>query len=136
VIESLDHVLVLTDDLEGSLAFYRDALGLEVCERPPLPFPGYWLGVGGRVSVHLAERSAYDDALAALGLARPEGPVDHVSFLGRGHDELLSRLESVGATVVRNEVPGVFRQLFVTDPNGVRIEVNVPVDGDVGRARR
>jgi catechol 2,3-dioxygenase-like lactoylglutathione lyase family enzyme len=128
VISSLDHVLVLTDDLDASVAFYRDALGLEVCERPPLPFPGYWLGVDGRVSLHLAERSAYDDALAALGLARSEGPVDHVSFLGRGHERLVERLDSAGVPVVRNEVPGVFRQLFVTDPNGVRIEVNLPFE--------
>jgi catechol 2,3-dioxygenase-like lactoylglutathione lyase family enzyme len=129
VISSLDHVLVLTDDLDGSLAFYRDALGLEVCERPALPFPGYWLGAGGRVSLHLAERESYGDALAALGLAHGEGPVDHVSFLGRGHDELVARLSAAGASVVRNEVPGAFRQLFVTDPNGVRVEVNVPLDG-------
>jgi catechol 2,3-dioxygenase-like lactoylglutathione lyase family enzyme len=127
MISSLDHVLVLTDDLDGSLAFYRDALGLELCDRPPLPFPGYWLGVDGRVSLHLAERAAYDDALAALGLAQPAGPVDHVSFFGRGHDELAARLEAAGLGVVRNQVPGAFRQLFVTDPNGVRIEVNVPV---------
>ena len=129
MISSLDHVLVLTDDLDASLAFYRDALGLEVCPRPALPFPGYWLGVDGRVSLHLAERAAYDDALAALELARPMGPVDHVSFVGRGHDSLVARLESAGVPVVRNEVPGVFRQLFVTDPNGVRVEVNVPLDG-------
>jgi len=125
VIGALDHVLVLTDDLEGSLAFYRDALGLEVCERPPLPFPGHWLGVDGRVSVHLADRIAYDDALAALGLARPEGPVDHLSFLGRGHADLLARLRAAGLDPVENEVPGVFSQLFVTDPNGVRIELNI-----------
>jgi catechol 2,3-dioxygenase-like lactoylglutathione lyase family enzyme len=127
VISSLDHVLILTDDLDASLAFYRDALRLEMCERPPLPFPGYWLGVGGRVSLHLAERAAYDDALAALGLARPVGPVDHVSFLGRG--DVATRLESAGIPVVRNEVPGVFKQVFVTDPNGVRVEVNVPEQG-------
>ena len=88
-IAALDHVLVLTDDLERSRAFYFDALGLEVCGRPPLPFPGYWLGVDGRVCLHLADRTAYDDALAALGLDRPEGPVDHVSFLGAGHDALV-----------------------------------------------
>ena len=129
MIESLDHVLVLTDDLDASLAFYRDALGLELCERPPLPFPGHWLGVGGRVLLHLADRAAYDDALAALGLDRPAGPVDHVSFLGAGHDALLTRLRAAGVEPVANEVPGAFRQLFVTDPNGVRVEVNVPLDG-------
>ena len=43
----LDHVLVLTDDLEATKAFYCDVLGFEVGERPPLEFPGYWLYLDG-----------------------------------------------------------------------------------------
>ena len=35
----LQHVLVLTDDLDTTKAFYCDVLGLAVGERPPLPFP-------------------------------------------------------------------------------------------------
>src|SRR4051794_22848559 len=34
-LRKLDHVLVLTDDIERTRDFYRDALGLEVGERPP-----------------------------------------------------------------------------------------------------
>ena len=32
----LEHVLVLTDDIDGTRDFYRDALGLDEGERPPL----------------------------------------------------------------------------------------------------
>ena len=32
-----------------------------------------------------------------------------------------------GVDAVRNEVPGAFRQLFVTDPNGLRVELNLPL---------
>ena len=42
----LEHVLVLTDDLEATKDFYCDALGLEVGERATLEFPGYWLYLG------------------------------------------------------------------------------------------
>ncbi len=52
----LDHVLVLTEDIEGTRDFYRDALGLEVGDRPPLEFPGYWLYADGVPCVHVADR--------------------------------------------------------------------------------
>ena len=47
-LRQLDHALVLTDDLEGTRAFYCDALGFEVGARPPLEFPGYWRQKQGR----------------------------------------------------------------------------------------
>ena len=104
---TLDHVLVLTGDLEGSRAFYCDLLGLEAYDRPAFPFSGYWLGSEGRPFLHLAERSEYDAALAALGLDRPSGPVDHVAVGGRSLDELAARLAAAGLAAVRNEVAGV-----------------------------
>jgi catechol 2,3-dioxygenase-like lactoylglutathione lyase family enzyme len=124
----IDHVFVLTDDLEASRRFYCDLLGLEQCERPSFPFAGYWLGSDGRVFVHLGDRSEFRGALAALGLEEGTGPVDHVAIRVEALDELAARLAAAGVEAVANEVPGVSRQLFVTDPNGVRIEVNVPVE--------
>jgi catechol 2,3-dioxygenase-like lactoylglutathione lyase family enzyme len=41
--QALDHVLVLSDDIDASRDFYCRALGMSVGERPPLPFPGHWL---------------------------------------------------------------------------------------------
>ena len=64
----LDHVLVLTDDIEGTRDFYRDALGLEVGERPPLEFPGYWLYAAGVPCVHVADREAYTAHSEATGI--------------------------------------------------------------------
>ena len=122
----LHHVLVLTDDLEATRSFYCDVLGLEAAERPPLPFPGFWLTLGGGACMHVAERSAYEAWAAALGLAPAAGPVDHVALRRRGYEELDARLEAAGVEAVRNEVPGEFRQLYATDPNGLRIELNVP----------
>ena len=34
-------------DLERTKNFYCDVLGLEIGDRPPLDFPGYWLYSGG-----------------------------------------------------------------------------------------
>lgn len=122
----LHHVLVLTDDLEGTRAFWCDALGFEVGERPPLPFPGFWLTLGGEACVHVAERAAYAAWTAGIGLAPVAGPLDHAAFRREGYDELSVRLDAAGVEAVANEVPGMFRQLYVTDPNGLRVELNVP----------
>lgn len=124
--ERLHHVLVLTDDLEATRRFYCDALGLGVVASPPLPFAGFWLSLGGDPCIHVAERTSYEAHIASLGLEPAPGPADHVAFRREGYEELAARLEAAGVEAVANEVPGVFRQLFVTDPNGLRIELNVP----------
>ncbi len=129
--EQLHHALVLTDDLEGTRAFYVDALGFtEDADRPALPFSGFWLTLGGDACVHVADRREYDAFIATMGLRPAEGNLDHLAFRRTDHDRLVARLEAAGVEAVRNEVPGAFRQLFVTDPNGVRIELNVEVCTD------
>ena len=123
-LERLHHVLVLTDDLETTRAFYCGALGLEVGERPPLEFPGYWLALDGVVCLHIAERAAYEAQAATLGL-RVGDAVDHLAFAGVDYEQVAARLEAAGVDAVGNKPPGL-RQLFVTDPNGVRVEINIP----------
>jgi catechol 2,3-dioxygenase-like lactoylglutathione lyase family enzyme len=122
----LDHVLVLTDDIEATKSFYRDALGLEVGDRPPFEFSGYWLYLDGVPCVHVADRDEYEAQAARLGLG--VGPaVDHIAFGGTDFDELVARVDAAGVVAVANEVPGAaVRQLYLTDPNGVRVELTVP----------
>ena len=88
----LDHALVLTDDLEATTAFYRDALGFERGDRPPLPFPGHWLYLDGAACLHVAERAAYEAHAASVGLAAAGASIDHVAFAAEAYDE--SRLAS------------------------------------------
>jgi catechol 2,3-dioxygenase-like lactoylglutathione lyase family enzyme len=133
----LDHVLVLTEDIEGTRDFYRDTLGLEVGDRPPLEFPGYWLYAQGVACIHVADRDSYTAHSAGTGvLASPPtvgtGPLDHLAFSSDDHDEALARLRRSGVEARHNTVPGIgMRQLFVEDPNGVMIEINVmPTKGE------
>jgi catechol 2,3-dioxygenase-like lactoylglutathione lyase family enzyme len=125
-LERLEHALVLTNELERTRAFYCDALGFEVGERPQLAFPGYWLYLDGVACVHVAERAAYEDHAAGIGIRPVAGPIDHLAFAAGDRDALKARLDAAGARVVENDVPGAgIRQLFFEDPNGVRIELNV-----------
>ena len=51
---SLNHASFIVEDVEKSLGFYRDILGLEQVERPDLGFPGAWLQLGIQ-QIHLLE---------------------------------------------------------------------------------
>lgn len=137
-IGSLEHVLVLADDIDATRDFYCSVVGLSVGDRPPLAFPGYWLyaasGSGpdsGAACVHIAERRAYAAHASSLGLHVPVGPdqgpgaVDHIAFRASDYDALVERLERHGVRAVKNAVPGGPRQVFIEDPNGVRVEISV-----------
>ena len=64
----LEHVLVLTEDIESARVFYERAVGLRTGDRPALEFPGYWLYAGDVPCLHIADRAAYRAHAAALGL--------------------------------------------------------------------
>ena len=130
----MEHLLVLTDDLEATKRFYCGVLGLEAGERPPLEFSGYWLYLGRVPCVHVAEREAYAAHAGTIGLdasapAQGTGAVDHIAFNGSDYEEIAARLRRNGIEAIENTVPGVgLRQLFVRDPNGVRVEINVAAE--------
>ena len=128
-VTELAHVLVLSDDIDASRDFYRDAVGMTVGERPPLPFPGYWLYLDGKPCLHSADREVYTAQARRGGLRAPtpvRGLIDHVAFSANDYAAAAERLERGGIEAVRNSVPEAgMRQLFFNDPDGVRIEVNV-----------
>ncbi|HEX3803335.1 MAG TPA: VOC family protein [Solirubrobacteraceae bacterium] len=139
-VSGLAHVLVLSDDIDATCDFYRDVVGLRVGPRPPLRFPGYWLYADGpSACLHVAERGPYLEHAAMLGLEATDaetdtdaaglqasgGALDHIAFAESDYEAVLARIQDCGVTPVRNAVPGGPRQLFVDDPNGVRVEINV-----------
>jgi len=137
-ISHLEHFLVLTDDIDRTRDFYRDALGLAVGPRPPLAFEGYWMYAGRTPCVHIAERASYERSSHPLGIpvsgdADGTGPFDHVAFVATDFEAMSTRLAQHGVTAHVNVVPGIgLKQLFLYDPNGVKIEINVPAAGAMG----
>jgi catechol 2,3-dioxygenase-like lactoylglutathione lyase family enzyme len=127
----LEHYLVLTDDLDRTRDFYRDALGLREGARPPLGFPGYWLYVGDVPCIHIAEWDTYRTHSIAAGIsvsmqAPGTGPLDHIAFNAIDLGEVKARLAAHKIEYSVNEVPKAgLIQLFLKDPNGVKIEINV-----------
>lgn len=127
----IEHYLVLTHDLDGTRDFYRDALGLREGMRPPLGFPGYWLYVGEVPCIHIAEWNTYRAHSTAAGIsvstpAPGTGPLDHIAFNAVDLAGVKARLLAHEVHYSVNEVPNAgLTQLFLHDPNGVKIEINV-----------
>jgi len=95
-----------------------------------MEFPGYWLYVEGTPCIHIGDRDAYESHGDRTGLsvsprAPGTGPVDHIAFNATDHDAMVALLKARGIAHGRNAVPGIgLRQIFVHDPNGVKIELN------------
>ena len=116
----LDHFNIRTRNLQETVRFYEDVLGLENGARPNFAFPGAWMYSEGRPVVHLVDISPTAEA------QKPDsGVVHHVAFVSRGFAGMKARLAEKGMPFDARQVPGgELWQIFVRDPNGVMIELN------------
>jgi catechol 2,3-dioxygenase-like lactoylglutathione lyase family enzyme len=122
----LDHYNVSTRDLGATVRFYEEILGLVNGPRPPFDFPGAWLYSEGHPVLHLNDISPTDKKQPP-----DSGVIDHVAFGSRGFDAMKRHLAQKGVPFRVNEVPNSSRrQIFLTDPNNVLIELNFDVAKD------
>jgi catechol 2,3-dioxygenase-like lactoylglutathione lyase family enzyme len=117
-VRAINHINIGTDRLAETSAFFRDVLGLAEGWRPSFAFPGAWLYAGDTAVVHLVE-------LKAGKRPSSEAALDHFAFEIDDFDGAVKRLERAGVEHRAVAVPGApIRQIFLTDPNGVNIELN------------
>lgn len=130
----LNHFLVLTKDIEASRRFYIEALGMRDAPRPWAPFPGAWLAIGSQVCLHLAQANDDPAMLHHFGRSPGEtlhgsGAVDHIAFFASDLQEFEQRLMQQSIPYRRRSIPkSSLEQIFVTDPDGVTIELNFPAN--------
>ena len=129
-VTQLNHYFVRANDLEATKHFYCDVLGFEPMPRPDFPFPGYWLGVGGQVQIHMGPHGIDHSELYYLGTTpgsatANSGVVDHIAFTATEPQAMLKRLSARSVPARKRYFPQ-FRlfQMFVEDPNGLTIELN------------
>jgi catechol 2,3-dioxygenase-like lactoylglutathione lyase family enzyme len=119
----LDHYNVSTRRLGDTVRFYEDILGLVNGPRPPFDFPGAWLYSEGHPVLHLNDISPTDKQQPANS-----GVIDHIAFGSRGFESMKRHLGQKGVEFRVNEVPNSSRrQIFLTDPNNVLIELNFDI---------
>jgi catechol 2,3-dioxygenase-like lactoylglutathione lyase family enzyme len=117
-ITGLDHVNIRTTELARTRAFFTDVLGLIVGWRPDFSFGGAWLYAGDKDVVHLVE-------VSRAGAATRGSSLDHFAFAIDDYEDARRRLDTAGMAYEPLAAPnGGIRQLFVTELNGVTIELN------------
>lgn len=116
-VEGMNHFTILTDDVEGTVGFYDELLGLAAGPRPKFTFPGAWLYANGSPILHVIGGRPKAELKA--------GVIDHMAFTGRDLAGTLRRLEArhVEYTCRRQVSSGVW-QVFFYDPNGARVELD------------
>jgi len=124
-VNAIDHVNIRTHDLERLVRFYTDVLGLEVGERPSFRSRGAWLYAAGHPVVHVSVTDA-----------PPAGdtlPLDHVAFAMTGLESARERLRAAGIEFDEFAVPArAMHQIFLSDPDGLTLELNFADPADVG----
>ena len=123
----LNHVSVVARDLEESIRFYVDVLGLEPLPTPDFGYPVQWLAAG-ELQVHLFEQ--------------PDDPPTHAHFAFTVDDVVgvyeqaraLGILEASTFGYAIAELPGGEAQLYIRDPAGNLLELDHP-DGAAARER-
>ena len=117
MIQGVNHFTVLSEDLDKTLKFYVEGLGLTVGYRPDLGFPGAWLYAGDTAVLHVIAGRELPAALA--------GVIDHMAFTGQGLKDAKARLQSLGVPFdLRRQRGAQTWQLFCHDPSGAKVELD------------
>jgi len=126
-VKNLNHVNIQTRDMAGTIAFYHDLLGLEPRVAPERdPSERQWLyDTRGMAVIHLNLAGTDTTIAREVVPGAPTGAIHHVAFECDGFDETVAKLKSRGLDYGFAEIPAIgLRQVFVTDPNNVLLELN------------
>jgi catechol 2,3-dioxygenase-like lactoylglutathione lyase family enzyme len=116
----LDHATIFTPRLDETKAFFEQVLGLSVGPSPDFKSRVCWLYAGGRDVVHLVETDTAKQP-------SPAASINHFALRVEDYDQAVAELTQKQISFRTEETPGKeLRQLHVTDPNGVCIELNAP----------
>ena len=118
MIVGMNHFTIVAEDERKTLDFYVGLLGLNVGHRPDLGFAGAWLYAGGPQAVlHMY----FERPMPAIRT----GVIDHLAFSATGLKAVKARFDEAGVAYDLRRQPGAGTwQLFSTDPNGAKVELD------------
>jgi catechol 2,3-dioxygenase-like lactoylglutathione lyase family enzyme len=125
----LDHVNILTEDLDATIAFYEAALELKAGNSPAEAHgcKGAWLyDSSGHPGVHVVLKSTIANYGMDHTVGAPTNAVHHVAFKCSGFQVAQQRIGALGIAMKVNDGIAGLRQIMLTDPNGINIEMNFP----------
>ena len=117
----LNHINIHTSDIEKTIKFYKNILNMKEGFRPAFKIPGAWLYAGENPIIHLIKKKNNGKNL--------NSPIDHIAFEASNFEETKKHLEKAKYNFSFADVPetGV-KQIFLSDPNGVNIELNFSIN--------
>jgi predicted enzyme related to lactoylglutathione lyase len=124
----LTHVRVLVEDMERSLAFYRDALGLDVTLEAE---DVYYELAAGDVILALYRRDLMGRMMGADLPPPAQSDAVALTFAVHDVDQTASELKERGVGLVTEPMDydvAFLRLAHVRDPDGNLIEINAPLD--------
>jgi lactoylglutathione lyase len=121
--KALDHVGLVVTDLDRSLRFYCDGLGLELLRRKGPNADGLSSAV---LRVGEQEINVFSNSAHVVGRGEQPERIDHfcLEMASAGIADLVDALGRVGIAIAKGPIErrdGV--SLFVQDPDGVRVEL-------------
>jgi catechol 2,3-dioxygenase-like lactoylglutathione lyase family enzyme len=116
------HEMVLeVADLDASVRFYQDVIGLEIVQRWGEDRPAVWLDMGDSAALGLWTAKA---AIGALANGRGGAHVHFALRIPHGSiDEVQERLAGLGYDTLRIEFDDGNRSLYLDDPDGNCVEL-------------
>lgn len=138
-IEYIEHYLVQTEDFEGTVHWYEDVLNMRRGATPNFGFPVQWMYVGDKDVRHITQggKKTTENRKLYLGqqseLTQGSGVIDHIGFRCSGLAETIASLVEKKVEFRQRQVnnQGLY-QLFLFDPNGVKVELNFPLEEAAG----
>ncbi len=129
-VEGINHVNIVAADIDRTIRFYEDVLGMQAREIPVAPagFGGRWIyDEQDQPIVHVQQYNA--ERHGPLDESGSTGRIDHIAMTCSGFDSMLKRCTDLGLEHrVNDRQFGNLRQIFVTDPDCVLLELNFPND--------
>ena len=127
----IEHFLIQTADMVATRDWYVDVLGLREGPHPDFKFPVCWLYIGDTDIVHITQggKDVSANRMQYLGqhsdAVQGSGVIDHVAFRCTGLKDMIERLHRQRVQFNKRQVDdqGLF-QLFLFDPNGIKVELN------------
>lgn len=131
----VNHLAMVTGDMDATLRFWRDLIGLELVAGLGRPgYRHYFLRLTERDMLAFFEWTGVEPAPEKDHGAPARGPVvfDHVSFGVESDEdlwELKDKLEAAGFWASELVDHGFIHSLYAFDPNGIPIEFSAQVPG-------
>jgi catechol 2,3-dioxygenase-like lactoylglutathione lyase family enzyme len=131
-VSHIEHFLVAADDIDATRDWYARVLGMKPGPHPDFGFPVHWMYLDDLDVVHIgpSARAAGEIQKQYLGRTSQDqgtgtGALDHIAFRATGLRQTLEHLRAEAIQFSQRRANGqALFQLFLYDPNGIKIELN------------